>query len=223
MQQYIRALGATVRLAGHFFCDFFRCVRGTFTISKLEGPVVSIFGGSKLGQDHPYAQKARLLAEKLMVHDISVITGGGQGIMQAASCGAFGAHNNRIAKSIAVTVKGLDQEKRNNCADESIETFYFFTRKFLLTRYSHAFAVFPGGYGTLDELAEVLTLMQINKLPRVPLVLFEAAYWKHFSAWVDQAQKEGLLLKEDADLIFVTDDVEQAFNHLHKHCKHVAS
>lgn len=223
MSNYLRALGAIVRLAGHFFCDFFRCVRGAFKLSALNYPVVSIFGGSKLEQDHPYAQKARQLAEKLIAHDISVVTGGGQGIMQAASCGAFNADKKRTAKSIAITVKGLDQEKRNNCADGYIETFYFFTRKFLLTRYSHAFAVFPGGYGTLDELAEVLTLMQINKLPRVPLVLFETAYWKHFSAWVDQAQKEGLLLKEDADLIFVTDDVEQAFNHLHKHCKHIAS
>jgi uncharacterized protein (TIGR00730 family) len=221
MQHYIRALGATFRLAGHFFCDFFRCLRGTWKLSLLKVPVVSIFGGSKLGQDHPYAQKARLLAVKLMAHNISVVTGGGQGIMQAASCGAFSTHKNRIAKSIAITVKGLDQKKHNHCADESVETFYFFTRKFLLTRYSHAFAVFPGGYGTLDELAEVLTLMQINKLPRVPLVLFETAYWKHFSAWVEQAQKEGLLLKEDADLIFVTDDVELAFKHLHKHCKHV--
>ena len=220
MRLFIKSCCAILGLIGHLIADFFRLIRGVWKLSKLDAPVVSIFGGAKLLQDHPYAVKARQLAEKLMDHDISVITGGGPGIMEAANCGAFKKEKKRKAKSIGISVHGLPKEEKNQCSDDYISTHYFFARKWLLSRYSNAFAVFPGGYGTLDELFQVLTLMQTGKLKRVPVVLFEKEYWNSLVDWIKKAQKEGLILKEDADLVFVTDDIDEALKHLHKYCQH---
>lgn len=218
MVKFLKSFSAACNLAGHLFADYFRLVRGVWKLSKLKPPIVSVFGGSKLNQEHAYAKKASQLAAKLNEAGISVITGGGPGIMEAANCGAF-KDTNRRAKSIGITVHGLATEKRNVCADENIATHYFFARKYLLTHFATGFALFPGGYGTMDELFEVLTLMQTSKLPRVPVVLFEKAYWKPIIEWIELAQKEGLLLEIDAALVFVTDSVDEAFEHLQKHCQ----
>jgi len=224
MFQFFKAFCATCVLLGRLLVDYFRLIGGVWTLSILKPPIVSVFGGSKLGQDHEYAQKAHELAQRLIEHNISVITGGGPGIMQAANCGAF-EHNKETnknrGKSIGIGLQGLEQKKGNQCADAFIITRYFFTRKWLLTRYSTAFVVFPGGYGTLDELFEVTTLMQTERLKRVPIVLFKSAYWKPLLEWIEQAKKEGLLLEKDADLIFTTDSVDEAFHHLHQHCEHI--
>lgn len=216
-------LWTIVELFGRFLREFFRLAGGVWTLSNLEKPIVSVFGGSKVAQEHLYAKKAAELAGKLMAHNISVITGGGPGIMQAANCGAFEYQGStkRTAKSIGISVTGLPQEARNYCADDYVVTNYFVTRKYLLTRYATAFALFPGGYGTMDELFEILTLMQTNKQPRVPIVLIESRYWQPIIAWCKEAVKEGLLLPEDADLLFVTDDIDEAVKHLHQQCQHV--
>lgn len=200
--------------------DYFRLIRGVWKLSKLRHPVVSIFGGTKLSQEHPYALDAHKLSAMLLVHGISVITGGGPGIMQAANCSGLDQDPDLRGKSIGIGVEGLDEEHINTCMDELIITRYFFARKWLLTHFADAFAVFPGGFGTLDELSEVLTQMQTGKLERVPVVLINKAYWKPFMEWVATAEKEGLLSKKDAELIFVTDDIKEAFNHLYKHCSH---
>lgn len=218
----VSRIWALIKLFVHFTKEFFRLAGGVWTLSKLEKPIVSVFGGSKVEQHHGYALKAATLAAQLIDHDISVITGGGPGIMQAANCGAF-KHNNgsRKAKSIGISVEGLPQEIRNECADDFIVTHYFFTRKFLLTRYATAFVLFPGGFGTMDELFEILTLMQTHKQPRVPIVLIESRYWQPVIEWCKNAVKEGLLLQKDADLLFVTDDIDEAVKHLHQQCQHV--
>lgn len=215
---FIKSFCGSCKLAGHLLADFFRLIHGVWKLSKLNPPVVSVFGGSKLQQEHSYAVKAGELSKKLMSKGISVITGGGPGIMEAANCGAFNQAERR-GKSIGITVHGLLAEKPNTCIDESIQTHYFFARKHLLTHFATAFAIFPGGYGTMDELFEILTLMQTHKLKRVPVVLFEKKYWQPLIDWVQVAQKEGLLLKEDADLIFITDSVDEAFDHLQHHCQ----
>ena len=197
--------------------DYFRLVRGVWTLSKLRRPVVSVFGGTRLSQDHPFTQHAHKLSNMLLTHQISVITGGGPGIMQAMNCGALDQDPDLRGKSVGITVENLSQERQIGCLDELITTRYFFTRKWLLTRYADGFVVFPGGFGTLDELFETLTLMQTGHLERVPVVLINTAYWKPLLEWVEGAQKEGLLLSHDASLLFVTDDLTEAFNHLHKH------
>lgn len=220
MRLFLRSCRQLCSLAAHFLADFFRLVGGVWKLSKLDPPVISVFGGSKLEQKHSYAVKARDLAQRLMEHDVSVITGGGPGIMEAANCGASKDQRIRKARNIGISVYGLPREERNQCADDYIATHYFFARKWLLTRYSTAFAIFPGGYGTLDELFQVLTLMQTDKVKRVPVVLIETAYWQPIVDWVQKAVQEGLLLQKDAELILVTDDVDQAFKHLHRYCQH---
>lgn len=192
-------------------------VTGVWKISKLTPPIVTVFGGSKLDQEHAYAKKANELGKLLVANGISVITGGGPGIMQAANCGAFKHEGN--VRSVGITVESLSTETRNQCADEMVVVKHFFARKWLLTRYATAFAVFPGGFGTLDELFEIATLMQVNRLAHIPIVLVGKEYWKPLLAWIDQAVKEGLVLQKDADFLFVTDDIQEAFEHLKEQAK----
>jgi hypothetical protein len=206
--KFIKSCCGQVGLFFHLLASYFRLMKGVWKISYLKPPIVTVFGGSKLSQDHPYTKKAYALAQKLVLNNISVITGGGPGIMEAVNCGAY--PNDTGAKSIGVAIKSLVTEGHNKCAD-MVVVKHFFIRKWLLTRYATAFAVFPGGFGTADELFEIATLMQVKRLKNYPIVLIQKDYWKPLLEWIEQGVKEGLILKEDADLIFVTDDLEEAF------------
>lgn len=216
---FFRSLCGICNFAYHLLGVYFRLVVNVWRLSGLEKPVVSVFGGAKLEQKSEYAKKAGSLAAKLIEHGVTVITGGGPGIMQAANCGAFEHRKDSRGKSIGISVRGLSQEEVNGCLDILIVMKHFPTRKYLLTNFSTAFAIFPGGYGTIDELFEILTLMQTSKIPRVPVVLIEKHYWQPVIEWAENAVKEGLLLQSDRDLIFVTNDIEEAFTHLHEHCE----
>ena len=188
---------------------FFQIVYGAWKISGPGGPYVSIFGGARFAQDDPYAHKAHALASMLVDANISVLTGGGPGIMEAASCGAVDPQ--ATAKSIGISVKDLG-EGRNPCVQIYIEMDHFFARKWLLTQYSSAFIVFPGGFGTLDEMAEVLTLIQTKQMKPVPIVLIGKEYWDPFMHWIKvEAIKHGTVSEKDVDLFTVTDDLDQAF------------
>ena len=212
---FIKSCCGVVYLFGHLFASYVRIMRGAWKVSKLKQPVVTVFGGSKLEQIHPYAKKAHELGELLVSHGISVITGGGPGIMQAANCGA--ADNNTGARTIGISVRGLAGEHLNTCSHETIIVKHFFARKWLLTRYATGFVVFPGGFGTLDELFEIVTLMQVDMMKPLPVILIGKDYWSFLLDWIDRAVQEGLVLKKDSDLIFVTDDIQEAFNHLEEH------
>jgi uncharacterized protein (TIGR00730 family) len=215
---FLKSCWAQIYLVGHLFSSYVRLIRGVWKISKLKPPIVTVFGGSKLAQDHSYAQKAHELGQLLVEHNISVITGGGPGIMEAANCGAS-QPSDKGTRSVGITVRGLASEEVNSCADEVLILKHFFTRKWLLTRYATAFAVFPGGFGTLDELFEIATLMQVNRLSHIPIVLVGKDYWKPLLQWIELSVKEGLVLQQDADLLFVTDDVQEAFEHLQEQVK----
>ncbi len=197
------------KLARELFVAYFRIVRGMWKIEKLAPPRVTVFGGAKVVKGSLHARQAQELGRMLVERGFSVITGGGPGIMEAANCGAYNNHTIRT-HSIGIPVTGVNQEKINQCVDTVIPTSHFFIRKWLLTRSSVAFAVFPGGFGTLDELAEILTLMQTNKLSRFPVVLIDRAYWKHLFEWSENAVKNGLIAKEDLALLRVTDDIQEA-------------
>lgn len=196
-------------------------VYGAWRLSRLIRPIVTVFGGARLKQDSPYAQQAHELAHKLIKQDISVITGGGPGIMRAASCGA--SHEIREylrARSIGITVEGLKgEESSQECAQEYLVMSHFWARKWLMINYSVAFAIFPGGFGTVDELAQVVTLIQTKKLPGVPVVLIGTEYWQLFMDWMhNSALKEGLISQDDINLIRVTDDVDHALTLLKERC-----
>ena len=199
------SFGPFLRFARSLFQIFY----GDWFLLNLQLPVVSIFGGAKLLQDTLYAKKARDLALMLVKNDISIVTGGGSGIMQAANCGAVESKNRKKIQSISIGLKGLDDKIRNECSQKIIMTNYLFVRKWLLMRHSIAFIIFPGGFGTLDELAELLTLMQIKKIKKQPVILIGKDYWRPIIDWIENsALKENLITNEDTNLITITDDLE---------------
>jgi len=198
-------------LAWRFVRVFFQIIYGVWRISKLSHPIVSIFGSAKMSQTDKHAQEANQIASWLVEEGISVLTGGGPGIMEAANCGAIRPTKKGSVKSIGIGVRGLN-EPQNICVEEYFELDYFFARKWLLTQYSNAFIVFPGGFGTLDELAEVLTLIQTKQMKKVPIVLVGKDYWRPFMQWVtDEALARGLVKFEHVSLFSVTDDPYKAF------------
>jgi uncharacterized protein (TIGR00730 family) len=199
------------------FKVFWQLLYGIWRLSRLHQPIVSVFGGARLTGEDPYFKKAHILSERFVDHDISVVTGGGPGVMEAAGCGAV-HHKKTKARSIGIAVKDLGEGK-NPCVQEYFELDYFFARKWLLINYSIAFIVFPGGYGTLDELAEVLTLSQTKKLKQVPIVLIGVEYWAPFMSWIKQeALKHNLVSYQDLELFTITDDLDEAFRLVHGHC-----
>jgi uncharacterized protein (TIGR00730 family) len=206
----------------NLFKTTFQLLYGVWKVSSLPEPIVTIFGGARLSQDNPIAKQAHQLSHMLARANISVISGGGPGIMEAANCGVKHEEVKKIrARTLGITVKGLGKnEPVNICAKNYIVMDYFFSRKYLMINYSIAFVVFPGGFGTLDEFAEVITLMQTKKLPGIPVVLIGKEYWKLFMEWIEQsALKNGLIVKEDLSLFRITDDLQEAFAWLQDQCE----
>lgn len=206
-------------LAWKFFHVFLQLIYGVWHVSKLSHPIISIFGSAKVAQTDKYAQEANQLAVWLGQEGISVLTGGGPGIMEAANCGVIKAKKKGSVQSIGIGVSGLNEPK-NVCVEEYFELDYFFARKWLLTQYSSGFIVFPGGFGTLDELSEVLTLIQTKQMKQVPIVLVGKDYWRPFMQWVtDEAAPHGLIKPEQVTLFSVTDDIYKAFCFVRGKCK----
>ncbi len=214
----VQRVWVCLKVMGRLTRVFWQTVYGVFRVSKLPEPIISIFGGARVEGKDVYFKKAHELGRRLIEHDISVLTGGGPGIMEAASCGAIVTPKGK-ARMMGIGVTDLG-EKPNKCAQEFFALDYFFARKFLLTRFSSAFVIFPGGFGTLDELAEVLTQIQTKKMKRVPIVLYGVEYWEPFMKWLrDEALKHGTIDQKDLDLFTVTDDLEQIFCLVRDECK----
>jgi uncharacterized protein (TIGR00730 family) len=193
----------------------FQLIHGIWKISKTKGPIVSIFGGAQLPANNMYAQQAQLLAQKIVTLHINIMTGGGTGIMQAANCGAL---KNEQTMSIGIGIKGF--EDKNACMKQYIEVDQLYIRKWLLMRYSMAFVIFPGGYGTLDELAELLTLMKIKKLHPAPIVLIGTKYWQGLIYWLHtEGLTHGAVTQEHLDLFTITDDLNKALCLIEDTCK----
>lgn len=202
----------------HLSKVFFQLLYGIWELSKLKYAPVSIFGGTHLSSDSIYIKKARDLAFMLAENDIPVLTGGGPGIMEAASCGTAYLRKN-VVSNIGITVKGLDKFGANKCVETTIIMDYFFARKLLLISYSVGFALFPGGYGTLDELFELLTLIQTNMRKKAPIILIGVEFWSEFIEWVkNYPLKMGLIRKDDFSLLHLTDDINEVFELLKVHC-----
>ena len=172
---------------------------------RLNGvrPAVSVFGGARVKPDHPYFTTARTIARKLSDAGFSVISGGGPGIMQAAN---QGAHAGR-APAIGLNIGLPNEQSSNQYQDIEINIRYFFARKMMFVRFASAYVVLPGGYGTLDELSECLTLVQTGKSRRIPIILVGHAYWQGLLDWLsDTVAAEGMIGEHDIDLMRVIDD-----------------
>ena len=172
---------------------------------RLNGvrPAVSVFGSARVKPDHPYFTTARTIARKLSDAGFSVISGGGPGIMQAAN---QGAHAGR-APAIGLNIGLPNEQSSNQYQDIEINFRYFFARKMMFVRFASAYVVLPGGYGTLDELSECLTLVQTGKSRRIPIILVGRAYWQGLLDWLsDTVAAEGMIGEHDIDLMRVIDD-----------------
>ena len=179
--------------------------RGFATLAGV-GKAVSIFGSARTPESDPFYTSARDLGRRLGEEGFAVITGGGPGIMEAANRGARDA----AVPSIGLGIDLPDEQALNDWVDVPLEFHYFFTRKVMFVRYASAFVVFPGGFGTLDELFEAATLRQTEKIRWFPIVLFGSAYWGGLIDWLrDPVQSEGKISPEDVEMIEVTDDPER--------------
>lgn len=181
-------------------------VEGFDALSKI-GPAVAIFGSSRFSPDNSYYELAVSVAERLSKAGLAVITGGGPGIMEAANLGA------RKAKglSIGCNIQLPEEQEPNPYQDISLNFRYFFVRKIMFVKYSVAFIIFPGGFGTMDELFEALTLSQTEKIEHFPIVLFGSSYWKGLTTWMEDFMlKNGCVKRGDLDLFCLVDEPERA-------------
>jgi uncharacterized protein (TIGR00730 family) len=171
------------------------------------GAAVAVFGSARTPEAHPMYRAARELGRRLAGAGFAVITGGGPGIMEAANRGARDAGG----LSVGCNIELPREQGLNPYVDVAVNFRYFFCRKTMFVKYSEGFVLFPGGYGTLDELFEALTLIQTRKIARFPVVLFGAAYWRGLVDWLRQhVLAHGNIDPEDAGLFLVTDSTEEA-------------
>jgi len=175
---------------------------------------ISIFGSARLPPEHPYYKKTVELASLLGQHDFAIISGGGPGIMEAAN---KGAHQQK-QPSIGLNIELPMEQKPNPYQDLSLGFRYFFVRKVMFVRYSMGYVCMPGGFGTLDEFFESLTLMQTHKIYPIPLILFGTDFWQGLVEWIKTTLVEYKTISiEDLDLITVTDDPQEVLDIMIRH------
>ncbi len=187
-------------------------VEGFEKLAKI-GPCVSIFGSARTKNDNKYYTLAEEIGKKLTQRGFGVITGGGPGIMEAGNKGAF----ENEGKSVGLNID-LPHEQFNNPyidQDKLLHFDYFFVRKVMFMKYSQGYVVLPGGFGTMDELFEALTLIQTNKIGRFPIALVGKEYWSGLVDWlVKTMAAEGNIYLEDMNLMKVVDTADEAVNHI---------
>ena len=180
-------------------------VEGFGALAKL-GPAISVFGSARTGQDDPEYALARRTAGLLVEAGFAVITGGGPGIMAAANRGAWEAGGTSVGLGIELPF----EQGMNEWVDLGIHFRYFFARKTMFVKYAQGFVVFPGGFGTIDELFEALTLVQTGKVTTFPIILVGSAYWSGLVEWLRMTMSTaGKISPTDVDLLHVTDDAEE--------------
>ena len=168
------------------------------------GKAVTVFGSARLGADHPDYAKAEALTGDLAARGYAVVTGGGPGIMEAANKGAFEAGGRSVGLNIALP----HEQAPNGYQTDKVNFRYFFVRKVLLVKYSTAFVVFPGGFGTIDELFEALTLIQTKKIKPFPVFLVGVDFWRGLLQWLQGTLvRSGTIAEHDLHLFKVVDDV----------------
>jgi uncharacterized protein (TIGR00730 family) len=193
----------------------FEFVRG-FRALHYEKAAVTVFGSARFPEGHPYYELARKVGAALAREGFTVITGGGPGLMEAANRGAQEAGGRSIGCNII-----LPHEQGHNAYLDKVVTFYyFFVRKIMLVKYSYAYIILPGGFGTLDEMSEAITLIQTGKLYDFPMILMGSDYWKGFIDWSrDSLLKNGAISAADLDYLQLIDDPAEATKKIRDVCK----
>lgn len=184
-------------------------IRGFRTLHFV-GPCVTVFGSARFKEGHQYYELAREVGRALVKVGFTVMTGGGPGVMEGANRGAREAGGTSVGCNIELPF----EQEANPYLDYMVSCHYFFVRKVLLAKYSYAFVVLPGGFGTLDELAEALTLIQTGKIAQFPVVLMGVEYWAPFIDMCRRMIEAGTISPHDLDLMLVTDSVDEAMEHI---------
>jgi uncharacterized protein (TIGR00730 family) len=184
-----------------------------FRALHFVGPCVTVFGSARFDESHPYYALGREVGKALAQMGFTVMTGGGPGLMEAANRGAREAGG----RSVGCNIELPQEQGPNRFLDRWVTCRYFFVRKVLLFKYSYAFVALPGGFGTLDELLEALTLIQTKKIASFPVVLVGTAYWRPFQDVLTQLAAAGTIDSADLRLMLITDSVADVISHIERH------
>ncbi len=185
-------------------------VDGFETLAEIH-PAVSIFGSARVSPGDPYYEKARAVAKRLAENGFSVITGGGPGIMEAANKGA----SEGGGRSVGLNIDLPAEQAPNDYAHIRLNFRYFFVRKVMFVKYAVAYIIFPGGFGTLDELFEAVTLVQTKKIKPFPVILVDREYWQGLLQWIkDTLITVNHISPEDLDIVQVIDDPSEIIKHI---------
>lgn len=176
------------------------------------GPCITVFGSARFKEDHPQYIKAREIGKRIAQMGFTTMTGGGPGIMEAANRGAF----ENKGYSVGCTIELPHEQSHNPYMHRWVHFNYFFVRKVLLLKYSYAFVVMPGGFGTLDELFETVTLIQTGIINHFPIVVLGCAYFEPVKTMLDKMEDEETISEKDRKLILFTDDIDQSIEHISK-------
>ena len=170
------------------------------------GPAVSIFGSARIRPEHPYYQKTREIAGMLAENGFAVITGGGGGVMEAANKGAAEKNGKSVGMNIILPM----EQTPNPYANIRLQFHYFFVRKVMFVKYAFAYIIMPGGFGTLDELFEAVTLIQTHRIKPLPVILFGTRFWSGLIDWIkSRLVEEKTISQNDLNIIHITDDMDE--------------
>ena len=194
---------------GFAFRVFWQFLKG-FRKLHFVGPCITVFGSARFKEENIYYGKARIIGKKIAELGFATMTGGGPGIMEAANRGAF--ENGGV--SVGCNIQLPFEQQPNPYVNKSITFEHFFVRKVILVKYSYAFIIMPGGFGTMDEFFEVLTLVQTKTVTNFPIVLFGKEYYQPLMELIEWMVNQGSISKEDLSLVLITDDEEEAMNHI---------
>ncbi len=201
-----KSRGYELGFAWKVFCQF---IKGFRTLHFV-GPCITVFGSARFKEDHPHYITAREFGRQIAARGFTTLTGGGPGIMEAANRGAF----EQGGRSVGCNIKLPFEQKPNPYVQTSITFDYFFVRKTLMIKYSYAFIIMPGGFGTMDEFFETLTLIQTKMLIQFPIVLFGKEFYGELWNYMEFLAQQGTVSKEDLSLVFLTDSIPEAMGHI---------
>lgn len=199
---------------GFSFKVFWEFIKG-FRCLHFVGPCITVFGSARFKEDNEYYICAREFGKRIAALGFTTMTGGGPGIMEAANRGAF----ENGGRSVGLNIQLPFEQVANKYLDTSITFEHFFIRKTLLIKYSYAFIIMPGGFGTMDEFFETLTLVQTKTITTFPIIMFGKSYYKELMEAIQDMATRGTISKEDLDLVLLTDDVGEAMNHIVKYIR----
>ncbi len=188
---------------------FMQLFKGIRTLHFV-GPCITVFGSARFKEDNKYYQYAREFGKRIAAAGFTTMTGGGPGIMEAANRGAFESNG----MSVGCNIKLPFEQKPNAYMHKWLTFDFFFVRKAMMQKYSYAFIVMPGGFGTMDEFYETLTLVQTKSITQFPIVLFGKDYHATLMENIEFMAQQGTISKEDMALVLVTDSIDEAMNHI---------